>query len=61
MRGKVIGLAIAAAMIGAGGFWTAGGLGWIGDSESSSLAVAGPLVAGLGVALAIVILQGRRE
>jgi len=56
---RVIGLA----MIGIGALWTAQGLGYIegGDmSGEKNWAIAGPLIAGLGVAILIVVRRPRR-
>ena len=50
-------------MIGIGALWTAQGLGYIGGGEMSGAenwAIAGPLVAGLGLALLIVVRRPRR-
>lgn len=46
----------------AGALWTAQGLGYVGGSPMSGVdvwAIIGPLVAGLGLALAIVAARGR--
>lgn len=62
--GRVVGLAVAAVMVVAGAIWTLQGLGTIGGSSMSGQhfwAVVGPAVAGLGVALAIVVLSGRNR
>src|SRR3954454_5260463 len=56
--GRAAGLSIAVLMVLVGAVWTGQGLGWIGGSSmsgSSTWAVVGPIVAGLGVALIIVI------
>lgn len=42
----------------AGAWWTFQGLGWLGGDQSRFLGTAGPLVAGLGVALVIVAVRG---
>lgn len=63
MSGRVLGLVVAVVMVLAGGLWTLQGLGYVGGSSmtgSQTWAIIGPLVAGLGVALAITVL-GRRE
>ena len=62
MSGKVLGLLVAIAMIGFGVLFTLQGLGYVGGSSmsgSETWAILGPLLAGLGVALAIVVLQRR--
>ncbi len=59
MTGRVLGLTAAALMVLAGGVWTLQGLGYVGGSSmtgSQAWAIIGPLVAGLGVALAITVL-----
>lgn len=48
---RIAGLVIAVALIGLGGLWTAQGLGWTGGERVESLAILGPLVAGIGCAL----------
>ena len=56
--GRVAGFAVAALMVLVGALWTGQGLGWIGGSAmtgESTWAIVGPIVAGLGVALAISI------
>ena len=56
--GRAAGLSIAVLMVLVGALWTGQGLGWIGGSSMSGEAVwatIGPIVAGLGVALAISI------
>ena len=61
-RGKVVGLALALLMVLLGSLWTAQGLGYLeGETttDSTTGSVMGPIVAGLGVALAIVVLQRR--
>jgi hypothetical protein len=60
---RVLGLIAAALLVGFGALFTFQGLGYVGGSSMSgshTWAVLGPLIAGLGVALAIVILQRRR-
>jgi hypothetical protein len=62
MSSRVLGLVLAVAMIGFGTLFTLQGLGYVGGSSmsgSQTWAVLGPLIAGLGVALGIVILQRR--
>ena len=60
---KVVGLVVALLVVLVGALWTGQGLGYLGDgtaaTESSTGSVLGPIVAGLGVALAIVVLQRR--
>lgn len=61
---RALGLAAAVLMILAGVLWTLQGLGYIGGSAMSGeriWATLGPIVAGLGVALAIVVVQGGRR
>jgi hypothetical protein len=62
--GRAVGLSIAGLMVLLGGVWTFQGLGYIEGSfmtDSTTWAVIGPVVAGLGVALGIVVIQGRRD
>ena len=62
--GRALGLGIAGVMILVGAVWTGQGLGWIGGSSMTGetfWAVVGPIVAGLGVALVIVILGNVRR
>ena len=62
--GQMIGLGLAVLMVLVGGLWTFQGLGYVEGSSmsgSDTWAVIGPIVAGLGVALAIVVLQRRRD
>ena len=62
MSGKVLGLVVAVGMIAIGVLFTLQGLGHVGGSSmsgSETWAILGPLLAGLGVALAIVVLQRR--
>ena len=62
--GRGLGLAFAALMVAAGALWTFQGLGYVGGSSmtgSDAWAVIGPVVAGFGVALGIVVLQGRNR
>ena len=62
MSGKVLGLVVAVGMIGFGALFTLQGLGYVGGSSmsgSETWAILGPLLAGLGVALALVVLQRR--
>jgi hypothetical protein len=62
--GRALGLCVAGLLVLMGGVWTFQGLGYIDGSfmsDSETWAVIGPIVAGLGVALGIVVVQGRRE
>ena len=59
---RVVGLAAAGLMVMLGLLWTLQGLDYVGGSSMSgerTWATIGPIVAGLGVALLIVIAQGR--
>jgi hypothetical protein len=61
---RALGLSVAGVMVLVGALWTGQGLGWIGGSSmsgESSWAIVGPLVAGLGVALAITIVGNVRR
>jgi hypothetical protein len=61
---RALGLVGAGVMVAVGALWTLQGLGYVGGSSMSgerTWATIGPLVAGLGVALAIVVAQGRRR
>jgi hypothetical protein len=63
-RGRVVGLIIAVLMTVVGGVWTFQGLGYFEGSSMTgddTWAVVGPIVAGLGVALGIVIVQRGRD
>ena len=58
--GRAVGLAIAGLMILVGGLWAGQGMGYIGGSPMTGQdewAIIGSLTAGLGVALAIVVVQ----
>ncbi len=62
--GRVFGLGIAVLLLLVGGLWTFQGLGYVEGSSmtgSDTWAIIGPIVAGLGVALAIVVLQRGRN
>ena len=62
--GRAVGLSVAGLMVLVGAVWTGQGLGWIGGSSMSgeeTWAVIGPIVAGLGVALAISIVGNARQ
>ena len=64
MTGRVLGLVAAVVMVLLGGLWTLQGLGYVGGSAmtgSQTWAIVGPLVAGLGVALAITVLGRGRD
>jgi len=57
---KILGLVVAAALVVFGVVFTLQGLGYVGGSSmtgSETWAILGPLIAGLGVALGIVVLQ----
>jgi len=62
--GRALGLSIAGVMVLVGAVFTGQGLGWIGGSSmtgDSTWAIIGPIVAGLGVALAISIIGNARQ
>jgi hypothetical protein len=62
--GRVIGLGLAVLLVLVGGLFTFQGLGYVGGSwmtGSDTWAIIGPIVAGLGVALAIVVVQRGRD
>ena len=62
--GRAVGLAVAVLMVAVGAVWTAQGLDLIGGSSmsgDSTWAAIGPVVAGLGVALVIVVVQSIRR
>lgn len=59
---RILGLGLAVLLVAVGALWTAQGLGYVGGSSmsgSSTWATIGPLVAGLGVALLIVLVRPR--
>ncbi len=59
--GRTIGLIAAVLMVLVGGLWTFQGLGYVGGSSmtgSDTWAIIGPVVAGLGIALAITVVRG---
>jgi branched-subunit amino acid permease len=59
---RLIGFLLAGLMIGGGGFLFAVGNGWAGsDSQSTVWAVVGGILAGLGLALVISIVQHARQ
>ena len=60
--GRALGLVAAVLLVVLGGLWTLQGLGYVGGSSmtgSDTWAIVGPVVAGLGVALGIVVAQRR--
>lgn len=59
--GRILGLALAAAMVVAGVFLAAAGMGYVGATAdtSSTWTIGGSVLAGLGVALAITVAQRR--
>ena len=62
--GRVVGLVAAGIMIALGALWTFQGLGYLDGSSMSgedTWAVIGPVVAGLGVSLGIVVIQNGRR
>jgi hypothetical protein len=62
--GRVVGLVIALLMVVVGGVWTFQGLGYLEGSSMTgedTWAIIGPIVAGLGVALGIVVVQNIRR
>ena len=62
--GRAVGLSVAGLMVLVGALWTGQGLGWVGGSSMTgddTWAIIGPIVAGLGVALAITIIGKARE
>jgi hypothetical protein len=62
--GRTLGLVAGVLMLLLGGLWTFQGLGYVEGSfmtGSATWAVIGPVVAGLGVALVIVVVQRGRE
>jgi hypothetical protein len=61
---RALGLSVAGLLVLVGALWTGQGLGWIGDSSMTgddTWAIVGPIVAGLGVALAISIVTHARQ
>jgi hypothetical protein len=61
---RALGLSLAGVMVLVGAVWTGQGLGWIDGSSmsgESTWAIVGPIVAGLGVALAISIVGRLRR
>jgi hypothetical protein len=64
MLGRTAGLTLAFLMLCVGVVWTLQGLGYIEGSfmtDSRTWATIGPIVAGLGLALGIVVVQGSRN
>ena len=62
--GRVLGLLVALLMVVAGGIFTFQGLGYLEGSSMTgedTWAFVGPLIAGLGVALGIVVVQNSRR
>ena len=62
--GRVIGLAAALLMVVVGGIFTFQGLGYLEGSSMTgddTWALIGPIIAGLGVALGIVVVQNSRR
>ena len=62
--GRALGLSLAGLMVLVGAVWTGQGLGWIGGSSmtgETTWAIVGPIVAGLGVALAISVIGHARQ
>ena len=61
---RALGLALAGLMVLVGAVWTAQGLGYLGGSSmtgDSTWAIIGPLVAGLGVGLAVTVVGRARR
>jgi hypothetical protein len=62
--GRALGLSVAGLMVLVGGVWWGQGNGWIGGSSMTgddTWSVIGAITAGLGVALAIVVVQNARR
>ncbi|HWJ81828.1 MAG TPA: hypothetical protein VNS55_06295 [Nocardioides sp.] len=59
-RVLALGLPPAVLLVAVGVYWTLLAWGVLGGEESEAFSVIGPLVAGLGVALAYVVLRPRR-
>jgi hypothetical protein len=62
--GRALGLGVAGLMVLMGAVWTFQGLGYLEGSfmtDSDTWAIIGPITAGLGVALGIVVVQGRGD
>jgi len=60
--GTTIGLTLSALMVLVGGIWAFQGMGYIEGSfmtDNTTWAIIGPIVAGLGLALGIVVVQHR--
>ena len=63
MSSRILGLVVAAGLVVSGVIFTLQVLGYVGGSSmsgSQTWAILGPFIAGLGVALGIVVLQRRR-
>jgi F0F1-type ATP synthase assembly protein I len=58
---RVAGVVLALLMLGTGGLVAGAGVGWFSDSTSTTWAVVGAVMAGLGVALVISIVQHARQ
>jgi hypothetical protein len=59
---RLVGFLLAGLMVGGGGFLFAAGNGWVGGESGSTVwAVVGGILAGLGVALVISIVQNARQ
>ena len=59
-RGQLVGLAVAVVMLVAGGFLALTGMGYLGTAGTSrTWAFVGSLLAGLGVALVVTVVQRR--
>ncbi|WP_139982514.1 hypothetical protein [Nocardioides litoris] len=64
MLARTVGLLLAVLLVAVGALWTAQGLGYLEGSSmtgSKTWATIGPIVAGLGVALVVVIIQRARD
>jgi hypothetical protein len=64
MVGRTAGLVLAVLMVGVGALWTFQGLGYLEGSfmtDSRTWATIGPILAGFGLALGIVVLQRSRD
>jgi hypothetical protein len=62
--GRALGLGVAGLLMLLGAVWTFQGLGYLEGSfmtDSTTWATIGPIVAGLGVALGIVVVQRRKQ
>ena len=64
MLGRIVGLVLAVLLVAVGVLWTFQGLGYVEGSSMTgedTWAIVGPLVAGLGLALGIVVVQRSRD